>query len=99
MRIDREAEDNKTTISTSQYQYRERRECICRTHIPKREEEDNESNAELFSYRTFHNNRMADDQFQHFLQALIDKPIITIQHSVYSEGEHLHYLGLISFNF
>ena len=44
---------------------------------------------------------MADDQFQHFIQALIDKPDITIRHSVFigTEGEYLYYLGLISCNF
>ena len=51
----------------------------------------------ILNSQTFHNNRIADEQFRQILQALLDKVIINMQPSIFSgaKGEVGSYIILV----
>ena len=66
---------------------------------PKKEGGGVRINGEFFNSQTFHNKRMADDQFQQLLLALIDILTTIVQPSIFigTEGK-IYYLDWINLN-
>ena len=60
---------------------------------PKKEGGGVRINAEFFNSQTFHNKRMADDQFRQLLIALIDILTTIVQPSIFTGAEgKIYYL-------